>query len=81
MSGNDHDKTPHDILEMTSVFRADFLHEPDTAITAGQEDRPPPGSAVLVIKRGAHAGSRHVLTKAITSGGSPEFRGTLVAVR
>ena len=69
MSGNDHDQTPHDILEMTSVFRADSLHEPDTAITAGQEDRPPPGSAVLAITRGAHDRSRHVLAKAITSAG------------
>jgi pSer/pThr/pTyr-binding forkhead associated (FHA) protein len=69
MTGNDHDQTPDDILEMTSVFRADFLHEPDPAITASEQDRPPPGSAVLVIKRGPHAGSRHVLGKTITSAG------------
>ena len=69
MTGKDHHQTPDDILEMTSVFRADFLHEPDTAITASQEDRPPPGSAVLVIKLGSHAGSQHVLAKAITSAG------------
>ena len=36
MTGKDHHQTPDDILEMTSVFRADFLHEPDTAITASQ---------------------------------------------
>ena len=69
MTANDEIQNPDDILDMTSVFRADFLHEPDPAITASPEDHPPPGSAMLVIKRGARAGSRHILKKTITSVG------------
>jgi len=69
MTAKDENQNPDDILEMTSVFRADFLREPDPAITASPEDRLPPGSAMLVIKRGVHAGSRHDLEKTITSVG------------
>jgi hypothetical protein len=69
MTGKDHHQNPDDILAMTSVFRADFPHEPGAEITPSQEDRPPPGSTMLVIKHGARAGSRHVLEKAITSAG------------
>jgi hypothetical protein len=65
---HDHDRAP-DEREMTSVFRTDYLHTPDSWVTAVPEDRPPPGSALLVIKRGAHAGSRHSLTKTITCAG------------
>lgn len=72
MTGKDHD---HDqalddnVGETTSVFRADFLQTPDSGITASPEGRPPPGSALLVIKRGANAGSQHALDKAIISVG------------
>jgi hypothetical protein len=54
--------------EMTSVLRAEFLHTPETRITASG-DGPPPGSALLVVKRGPNAGARLSLDKAITSTG------------
>jgi pSer/pThr/pTyr-binding forkhead associated (FHA) protein len=63
---------PESSPETTSVFRADFLqeHEPP------QADRPvsgvdalPPGSALLVVKRGPNAGSRFLLDRATTSAG------------
>jgi pSer/pThr/pTyr-binding forkhead associated (FHA) protein len=70
MTGKDHERTRDDVVgEMTTVFRANFLHEPDPGSTASRADQPPPGSALLVVKRGAGAGSRHVLDKAITSAG------------
>ncbi len=53
--------------DMTSVFRADFL-KPDPPLTTSGE-RPPPGSALLVVTRGPNAGSRLVLDKAKTSAG------------
>jgi pSer/pThr/pTyr-binding forkhead associated (FHA) protein len=55
--------------EMTSVFRADFVQKPDTWVTASGEEGPPPGSALLVVKRGPNAGSRLLLDKTITSAG------------
>jgi hypothetical protein len=66
----DRDRDPasdHMPGEMTSVFRADFF-KPDPPLTTSRE-RPPPGSALLVITRGPNAGSRVVLDKAITSAG------------
>jgi pSer/pThr/pTyr-binding forkhead associated (FHA) protein len=63
---------PESSPETTSVFRADFLQEHE----APQPDRPvsgidalPPGSALLVVKRGPNAGSRFLLDRATTSAG------------
>ena len=65
----DHNPASYEIAEaMTSVFRADFGKTSDTWISSSGED-PPPGSALLVIKRGPNAGSRLVLNKPITSAG------------
>ncbi len=58
--------------ETTSVFRADFLAEPETEQRAGQEpgvDSLPAGSALLVVKRGPNAGSRFLLDRDTTSAG------------
>jgi pSer/pThr/pTyr-binding forkhead associated (FHA) protein len=69
VTDKDHDQASDDIAgEMTSVFRADFLQKPDTGISASRE-RPPPGSALLVVKRGPNAGSQIALDKAINSAG------------
>ncbi|GAA3562467.1 MULTISPECIES: glycogen accumulation regulator GarA [Amycolatopsis] len=67
---------PEQSPERTSVFRADFL-----ADVEGQESGPaaeapvqgvdalPPGSALLVVKRGPNAGSRFLLDRDTTSAG------------
>jgi pSer/pThr/pTyr-binding forkhead associated (FHA) protein len=62
--------------ETTSVFRADFLAEHEAAAAAPQADQPvsgvdalPPGSALLVVKRGPNAGSRFLLDRPTTSAG------------
>jgi pSer/pThr/pTyr-binding forkhead associated (FHA) protein len=58
--------------ETTSVFRADFLseHEPAAAEQpVSGVDALPPGSALLVVKRGPNAGSRFLLDQATTSAG------------
>jgi pSer/pThr/pTyr-binding forkhead associated (FHA) protein len=58
--------------ETTSVFRADFLseHEPPAAEQpVSGVDALPPGSALLVVKRGPNAGSRFLLDQATTSAG------------
>lgn len=58
--------------ETTSVFRADFLqeHEPPQAEQpVSGVDALPPGSALLVVKRGPNAGSRFLLDRATTSAG------------
>ena len=69
MTAKDHNPASYEIAEaMTSVFRADFGKTSDTWIPSSGED-PPPGSALLVIKRGPNAGSRLVLNKPITSAG------------
>ena len=58
--------------ETTSVFRADFLAEPETesrnAPVSGV-DSLPAGSALLVVKRGPNAGSRFLLDRDTTSAG------------
>jgi pSer/pThr/pTyr-binding forkhead associated (FHA) protein len=75
VTDKDHDQASDDITgEMTSAFRADFLNEPDTAVTAGEGpvsgvEGLPPGSALLVVKRGPNAGSRFLLDQATTSAG------------
>nr|WP_284231151.1 FHA domain-containing protein [Mycolicibacterium sp. TUM20983] len=53
---------------MTMVFRSNFVDKHHTGVAATGQG-PPPGSAVLVIKRGPHAGSWLALDKAITSAG------------
>ena len=68
MSDKDHDHASDVIAgEMTSVFRADFLR-PDPPLRVSGEGVPA-GSALLVITRGTHAGSRIVLGKATTTAG------------
>ncbi|MGQ0479666.1 MAG: glycogen accumulation regulator GarA [Pseudonocardia sp.] len=73
MTSNDGPGVPPERApETTSVFRADFLAEHE----APQQDQPvsgvdalPPGSALLVVKRGPNAGSRFLLDRATTSAG------------
>lgn len=65
--------------ETTSVFRADFLSELETAGSGGAatseapvsgvEGGLPAGSALLVVKRGPNAGSRFLLDQPTTSAG------------
>jgi pSer/pThr/pTyr-binding forkhead associated (FHA) protein len=61
--------------ETTSAFpSADFLNEPDARPTWGPTARPPveglpPGSALIVVKRGPNAGSRFLLDQPVTSVG------------
>ncbi|QCQ91235.1 oxoglutarate dehydrogenase inhibitor Odhl [Rhodococcus sp. SGAir0479] len=73
-NGNDavYGETP---AETTSVFRADFLNEMDSA-SAQTAEAPvsgveglPAGSALLVVKRGPNAGSRFLLDQPTTSAG------------
>ncbi len=58
--------------ETTSVFRADFLSEPEPPApekpVSGVESLPA-GAALLVVKRGPNAGSRFLLDRAVTSAG------------
>jgi pSer/pThr/pTyr-binding forkhead associated (FHA) protein len=57
--------------EQTSIFRADFLSEPEgleSSPVAGVEALPA-GSALLVVKRGPNAGSRFLLDRSTTSAG------------
>lgn len=70
------DQTSDEVtVETTSVFRADFLSELDAPAQAGTKSAVsgveglPPGSALLVVKRGPNAGSRFLLDQAITSAG------------
>lgn len=70
------DQTSDEVtVETTSVFRADFLSELDAPAQASTESAVsgveglPPGSALLVVKRGPNAGSRFLLDQAITSAG------------
>ena len=58
--------------ETTSVFRADFLAEPETesrGAPVSGVDALPTGSALLVVKRGPNAGSRFLLDRDTTSAG------------
>ncbi|MBA2310253.1 MAG: FHA domain-containing protein [Pseudonocardiales bacterium] len=74
VSTNDPPEVPPErSAETTSVFRADFLAEPDAPPAADQPvsgiDGLPPGSALLVVKRGPNAGSRFLLDQDTTSAG------------
>lgn len=59
--------------EQTSVFRADFLAEPESVEASEPHvtgvDALPAGSALLVVKRGPNAGSRFLLDQSTTSAG------------
>ena len=58
--------------ETTSVFRADFLAEPETesrGAPVSGVDALPAGSALLVVKRGPNAGSRFLLDQDVTTAG------------
>jgi pSer/pThr/pTyr-binding forkhead associated (FHA) protein len=59
--------------EQTSVFRADFLSEPESVESLPSPiagiDALPAGSALLVVKRGPNAGSRFLLDRSTTSAG------------
>jgi pSer/pThr/pTyr-binding forkhead associated (FHA) protein len=63
---------PERAPETTSVFRADFLAEPETesrGAPVSGVDALPAGSALLVVKRGPNAGSRFLLDRDTTSAG------------
>jgi pSer/pThr/pTyr-binding forkhead associated (FHA) protein len=61
--------------ETTSVFRADFLADAEPAAPeqpaggVSGMDTLPPGSALLVVRRGPNAGSRFLLDRPTTSAG------------
>jgi pSer/pThr/pTyr-binding forkhead associated (FHA) protein len=59
--------------EQTSIFRADFLAEPENVEAPEQPvtgvEALPSGSALLVVKRGPNAGSRFLLDQPTTSAG------------
>jgi pSer/pThr/pTyr-binding forkhead associated (FHA) protein len=72
----DHDQTSDEVTgETTSAFpRADFLNEPDALPPWAPPARSPvealpPGSALIVVKRGPNAGSRFLLDQPVTSVG------------
>lgn len=59
-------------VETTSVFRADLLKEMESgaaAPTSGSDITPPPGAAILIVKRGPNAGARFLLDQEITTAG------------
>ncbi|GAA2981041.1 glycogen accumulation regulator GarA [Actinokineospora diospyrosa] len=67
---------PEQSPERTSVFRADFLTDPEAQAAARAPepavagvDALPAGSALLVVKRGPNAGSRFLLDRDTTSAG------------
>jgi pSer/pThr/pTyr-binding forkhead associated (FHA) protein len=63
---------PERAPETTSVFRADFLadvEQPAQDQPVSGLDALPPGSALLVVKRGPNAGSRFLLDRPTTSAG------------
>jgi pSer/pThr/pTyr-binding forkhead associated (FHA) protein len=71
----DHDQTLDEVTgETTSAFpSADFLNEPDALPTVAADsagvEALPPGSALIVVKRGPNAGSRFLLDQRVTSAG------------
>ena len=62
-------------VETTSVFREEFINELDAGAATSSEpadtgvERLPPGTALLVVKRGPNAGSRFLLDQPTTSAG------------
>ncbi|MBO0839626.1 MAG: FHA domain-containing protein [Sciscionella sp.] len=74
VSTNEGQVPPEQSPERTSVFRADFLSEPEPGDRAAEAAIPgidalPSGSALLVVKRGPNAGSRFLLDQSSTSAG------------
>ena len=76
MSTNDGPGVPPERSpETTSVFRADFLADAEPAAPeqpaggVSGMDTLPPGSALLVVRRGPNAGSRFLLDRPTTSAG------------
>ena len=76
MTDNDDEQRADDGTgERTSAFRADFADAQDAAATAGAEgqlfgaEALPPGSGLLVGKRGPNAGSRFLLDSDVTTAG------------
>ena len=72
---DDEQRADDDTGERTSAFRADFADAQDAAATAGADgqlfgaEALPPGSGLLVVKRGPNAGSRFLLDRATTTAG------------
>ena len=77
VTDKDRDQTPDEVSgETTSAFpSADLLNEPDALPTVGADsavsgvEALPPGSALIVVKRGPNAGSRFLLDQPVTSAG------------
>jgi pSer/pThr/pTyr-binding forkhead associated (FHA) protein len=76
VTNKDRDQTSDEVTgETTSAFpSAGFLNEPDGLSTWAPTEEPPiedlpPGSALLVVKRGPNAGSRFLLDQPVTSAG------------
>ncbi|MCW2686358.1 MAG: peptide-binding protein [Mycobacterium sp.] len=77
MTDKDDDQTSDEVIgETTSAFpSADFLNETDALPTVGADsavsgvEALPPGSALIVVKRGPNAGSRFLLDRPVTSVG------------
>ena len=77
MTDKDDDQTLDDVTrETTSAFSsADFFSEPDALPTVAADsavsgvEALPPGSALIVVKRGPNAGSRFLLDQPVTSVG------------
>src|ERR1700720_4704417 len=76
VTDKDHDQTSDEVTgETTSAFpSADFLNEPNALPTSAPTARSPveglpPGSALIVVKRGPNAGSRFLLDQPVTSVG------------
>jgi pSer/pThr/pTyr-binding forkhead associated (FHA) protein len=66
------DVPPERPQESTSVFRADFLADAESPAqeqSVSGVDGLPPGSALLVVRRGPNAGSRFLLDIPTTSAG------------
>src|SRR4029077_6418023 len=75
----DRDQTSDEVTgETTSAFpSADFLNEPDAPVGADSAvsgvEALPPGSALIVVKRGPNAGSRFLLDQPVTSARQRHF--------
>jgi FHA domain len=72
----DHDPMSHELIaEADSAFVADLLHDLNAPVLAGAQaavsgvEPVPPGSAVLLVKRGPTAGSRFLLGQTVASAG------------
>jgi len=68
---NDHDQTRDEVTgDTTSALpSAGFLNDADDLSTRSPMEDLPPGSALIVVKRGPNAGSRFPLNQPVTSAG------------